>query len=141
MKPALVLFFLLVLALEALAQGVGFSFAYTLGLGLFLVLALIIALVFLWLWKMRDTPLALGIGVAWSGGALMIGWALVFNLAGGPDWMVENHALFVILAVYLSGALMHFRVIGAAFGLGAPRPWVVVFLAGLACAGVSLLIL
>lgn len=82
------------------------------------LMAMLIALTFLWLWHMRATPLALGMAFSWAGSALIMGWWWqhlgMLGVAPDAGW------LLAALALLIAGAILHFAVIGASFGM-APR--------------------
>ncbi|MCI2392903.1 hypothetical protein [Aliiroseovarius sediminis] len=94
----------------------GYDAMYQIGYGAITLMGLMISLTFLWLYVQRATPLALGMAYSWSGASLVLGWWWIFALAGEPSFMAESTAHFVPLALYLSGALLHFSVIHRSFG-------------------------
>ena len=71
---------------------------------------------FFWLWRAQATPLALGMGFSWAGTAGVLGWWWLFRLLDRPEAMREHAGLFVFVAAYFVGALLHFRVVGASLG-------------------------
>jgi hypothetical protein len=113
MKQAISGFLLPLAALSLLSVQSGYAAAYLIGYGVLTLMALWIALTFLWLWVERATPLALGMVFSWAGAALIMGWWYVYALLGHPVWMTGNRLLFVPLALYLTGAMIHSRVIWA----------------------------
>lgn len=109
----------------------GYASVYQLSFGTFAVMATAIGATFFWLYRKRSTPLALGMALSWAGSAGMIGWWYVFALFDRPDGMIDNSLLFAFLATHMTGALMHFRVIGSTLGWGRGT-WLLVPLAGFA---------
>jgi len=107
----------------------GYAPVYQLSFGTFAIMALAIGATFFWLYRRRATPLALGMALSWAGSAGVIGWWYVLALLDRPEGMVDNSLLFVFLATHMTGALMHFRVIGSTLGW-APGVWVLVPVAG-----------
>ena len=95
----------------------GYEATYAVGYGTFTIMAAMVALTFLWLWARRATPLAIGMFFGWAGAALVVGWWWVYALLGQPDWMLGNPTLFLFVAVYFVGAILHFKVIAHSFGL------------------------
>lgn len=93
----------------------GFWIVYQIAYGAFVLMAAMIAATFLWLWRRRATPLALGMGISWAGGAWVMGWWWIFHILGRPVGMTEHPMLFAGLAMNLTGAALHFSVIGASF--------------------------
>jgi hypothetical protein len=76
------------------------------------LLAAGIGATFLWLWRERATPLALGMAFSWAGTASITAWWGWARGLGAADWMRGHPALFVCLALYMTGAILHFAVIG-----------------------------
>ncbi len=112
MKQGLILFVGVLAALWVLQAAVGFRVAAQLAYGGLTALSLAIAATFLWLWRERATPLALGMAFSWAGAASVTGW---WSFARGLDqasWMRGHPALFLCLALYMTGAILHFAVIG-----------------------------
>lgn len=112
---------LLVAALGILLQlgywVVGYQAIVQIGFGAITLMGLMIALTFLWLYLQRATPLALGMAYSWFGASLVLGWWWIYALLGAPDVMTASALHFTPLAVYLSGAVLHFSVIHRSFGL------------------------
>lgn len=94
----------------------GYDAMYQIGYGAITLMGLMISLTFLWLYVQRATPLALGMAYSWSGASLVLGWWWFYALAGEPAFMTHSSAHFAPLALYLSGALLHFSVINRSFG-------------------------
>lgn len=94
----------------------GYQPTYQIAYGALTLMAAMISLTFLWLWAKRATPLALGMSLSWAGASSVLGWWWAFNLLGGPSEMVESGALFLFLALYFAGAILHFTVIERSFG-------------------------
>ncbi|RVV99266.1 hypothetical protein EKE94_00780 [Mesobaculum littorinae] len=85
-------------------------------------LAAAIAATFLWLWRERATPLALGMAFSWAGAAgLCLWWARVGAAPGPLPGQAVPPAVFACLALYLTGALLHFAVIRSSLPSGAAR--------------------
>ena len=70
----------------------------------------VISLTFAWLWWVRATPLALGMVLSWAGAS-----TLLWGFGGRGEWAL------MALAVYLTGAVVHLRVI--AIALPYPAIW------------------
>ena len=88
----------------------GYQIVYEIAYGGFTLMAAIVSLTFLWLWAHRATPLAMGMAFSWAGAASVMGWWWVFNVLNQPPAMRENGLLFLFLAIYFVGALLHFAV-------------------------------
>ena len=112
MKQGLWLFFGLLAALWGLQAAAGFRVAAQLAYGGLTALALAIAATFLWLWRERATPLALGMAFSWAGAASVTGWWSWARRLDSAEWMRGNPVLFLCLALYMTGAILHFAVIG-----------------------------
>lgn len=111
MKQAFALIALIVVALLLAYRLLGYETTYQIAYGAITIMGLLIAGTFVWLWVMRATPLALGMVFSWSGGALVMAWWWVHHLLGRPEVMHESPVLFVFLAFYITGAILHFVVI------------------------------
>jgi hypothetical protein len=132
MKQSLALLALVLAALHLGRIGLGQSAALVIGYGAMAVMALMMAATFLWLWRERTTPLALGMAWSWLGAGLFAGWWWGLNLAGAAPPPSHAQPVFVLLAIGLVGALLHFAVIHRSFGLhGAGFLWPVVLSLGL----------
>lgn len=107
----------------------GYAAMYELTFGTFAIMAITIGITFLWLYRTRSTPLALGMALSWAGSAGLIGWWYVLALFDRPEGMIDNSLLFVFLAMHMTGALMHFRVIGSTLGWW-PGMWALLPLGG-----------
>ncbi len=116
MKPIWLLI-VIAAAFKAADYLFGYSMAYLIGYGAFALLAIVISATFFWLWAMRSTPLALGMAFGWAGAACVMSWWWLFNLLNAPEWMQQHSLLFVFLAIYHVGAIMHLEVIGRSFSL------------------------
>ena len=114
----------------------GYEPIYQTAYGALTMMAAMISLTFLWLWARRATPLALGMSFSWAGASSVLGWWWIYRLLEAPAAMVDSAALFVFLALYFCGAVLHFAVIGRSFG--APR--LTFLLPILGAVGVSVLI-
>lgn len=95
----------------------GYQTAYSISYGAFTIMAAMVCLTFLWLWMQRTTPLAMGMAFGWGGAATVMGWWWVYNLLDAPEAMNESFLLFLCLAVYFVGAILHFSVIGRSLGV------------------------
>jgi len=116
MKQAFALMMLLAVLLQLGYLFAGYDAIYQIGYGAITLMSLMISLTFLWLYFQRATPLALGMAYSWSGASLVLGWWWIYALAGEPVVMAESPLHFAPLALYLSGALLHFSVINRSFG-------------------------
>ena len=96
---------------------VGYHQVYGVLYGAFALMAIMVSLTFLWLWVRRATPLASGMFFGWAGAAGVMGWWWSYNQFENPSWMIENPFLFVLLALYFVGAILHFQVIWQSFGI------------------------
>ncbi|MEL6169031.1 MAG: hypothetical protein AAFR35_10090 [Pseudomonadota bacterium] len=118
MKEALALLFMIV-AVLLLSNGLqGYDRTYDIAYGALTVMAAMISGTFLWLWSTRATPLALGMACSWAGAASVMGWWWTYSVAGAPAAMKDAALLFVFLALYFVGAILHFLVIQRSMGLG-----------------------
>lgn len=100
--------------------------------GALALMALMIAATFLWLYLERATPLALGMAYSWAGAGLFAGWWWIYNLAGQPAWAYQPVGAFLVLALTLVGAVLHFAVIHRSFGFhGVGFLWPVALALGL----------
>lgn len=124
MKQAISGFLLPFAALSLLSARSGYAAAYLVGYGVLTLMALWVAMTFLWLWLERATPLALGMAFSWAGAALIMGWWYLYALLDRPEWMTQNSLLFVPLAIYITGAVIHSRVIWAAIVADDRAHWV-----------------
>lgn len=121
MKQALWLFSGVLVAFWAVQSGLGFGAAARLAYASLTVLAAAIGATFLWLWRERATPLALGMAFSWLGAASIAAW---WNHARGlenAEWMRGNPVLFVCLALYMTGAILHFAVISRSLDMPVRR--------------------
>lgn len=112
MKQGLLLFTATLAALWLLQAAMGFRVAAQLAYAGLTALALAIAGTFLWLWRERATPLALGMAFSWAGAASVTGWWSWARTLDHGEWMRGHPALFFCLALYMTGAILHFAVIG-----------------------------
>ena len=134
-KDAALLFAGIALALLTAHRHLGYAQAHALGYGAVVVLAAVISASFAWLWRARATPLALGMAVSWAGAGGVMAWWWAARLLGHPAMMTEARALFLLLALYLTGAALHLRVIAGA----TERPWLVIAAATALALGVPVL--
>lgn len=93
----------------------GYWPVYKVSYGAFAIMAAIISGTFFWLWARRSTPLALGMAFGWAGASSVMAWWWLYNHLGQPDVLNENRVLFVFLAIYFVGAIMHLELIGRSF--------------------------
>lgn len=117
MKQAALLVAILAVLLQAGYWAFGYQAIFQIGFGAITLMGLMIALTFLWLYLQRATPLALGMAYSWCGASLVLGWWWIYALLGAPEAMTASALHFAPLAVYLSGAVLHFSVIHRSFGL------------------------
>ena len=117
MKQALTLLFVIAAAFIWGELTVGYQTVYEIGYGALMFMGAMISGTFFWLWAARATPLALGMSFSWAGAAGVMGWWWLFNLLGRPEPMVESEVLFVLLALYFVGAILHFAVIARSLSL------------------------
>jgi uncharacterized membrane protein len=103
-------------AFVAISLAFGYERAIAIAYGLVAAMALSISGTFFWLWRARATPLALGMGFSWTGTAGVLGWWWTYRLLNRPEAMVENIALFLFVAAYFVGAVLHFQVVGRSLG-------------------------
>ena len=120
MKQALYLFGLVAMAFVGLDFAFGYQTAYAISYGAIALMAVAISLTFLWLYVQRTTPLALGMSFSWAGAASVMGWWWLYNTFDKPAAMDESEVLFIFVALYFVGAIMHFGVIVVSLNL--PRP-------------------
>lgn len=104
-------------AIIAVNAGLGYEAAYEITYGAFTLMAAMVSLTFLWLWQERATPLAAGMALSWGGSAFVMGWWWVYNLLDRPAVMQDSSALFLCLAIYFVGAILHFALIGRSLGV------------------------
>lgn len=116
MKQAIWLIVATVVALELAFVQLGFDAVADIAYGAIAVMALMIAGTFLWLWFERTTPLAIGMVISWLGISWMAAWWWAYNLMGAPTWADDHPGLFVVLALPIVGAVLHFAVIQRSFG-------------------------
>ena len=119
MRHALALLGLTVFVLFISHATLGYAAAYVLAYGLVVAMAASISATFFWLWYRRQTPLALGMGFSWAGTTGVLGWWWLYHVLQKPAVMAENSGLFVFVAAYFVGAVLHFRVVGRSLGWGA----------------------
>lgn len=116
MKPTLALTGLTTAALLVLSAIHGYGTAYSVAYGAVVAEALAISATFFWLWRTRATPLALGMGFSWAGAFGVMGWWWLYQRLGAPEIMVENPILFLFVATYFIGGVLHFNVIIRSLG-------------------------
>ena len=117
MKQALALLPLIAIAFVGIDRTLGFHVAYSIAFGTISIMALMISLTFFWLWRRRETPLALGMSFSWAGAASVLGWWWLFHVLHEPDIMRDSAYLFVFLALYFVGAVLHFTVMQRSMGV------------------------
>ncbi len=118
MTYALSLLFAVALALFLAHIVLGYAAAYAIAYGAVIAMAASISGTFFWLWHRRQTPLALGMGFSWAGTTGVLGWWWVYEILQKPEAMVESAGLFLFVACYFVGAVLHFQVVGRSLGLG-----------------------
>jgi len=120
MKQALYLVGFVAAGFTGLDIAFGYEAAYAISYGAIALMAVAISLTFLWLYVQRTTPLALGMSFSWAGAASVMGWWWLYNAFDRPGAMDESGVLFLFVALYFVGAIMHFAVILKSLDL--PRP-------------------
>lgn len=134
MRQVVSLYGAVVICGGVLALGLGPAVVVVLAYGALALMAGLIALTFFWLWLERATPLALGMSVSWAGSGLIMGWWALQRevlLALGPG---EAAGLTLLLALLITGAVLHFSVIQSTFGLsGLSFLWLVSASFALSC--------
>lgn len=113
----------------------GFQMAYSIAYGMISVMAMMISFTFFWLWRRRETPLALGMAFSWAGASSVLGWWWLYDVLERPAMMRSNAILFVFLALYFTGAVLHFVVMQRSMGVPVGRfAWPVLMVMCLATA-------
>ena len=120
MTRVLILFLLVAVAFSVSRAHFGYWPVYDVGYGAFTLMAAMISLTFLWLWAKRETPLALGMSFSWAGASSVMGWWWLFNILSQPAAMVESQVLFLFLALYFVGAILHFAALMRTFDFCVP---------------------
>ena len=115
MKIAGILTGLVYLGLVIVDSAFGHHILFRIASGGIVIMSAIIAVTFFWLWQARATPLALGMGFSWSGGALVLAWWWVLAANGASSAMTGHPALIGFIAIFTTGAVLHFAVIGSSF--------------------------
>ncbi|SHI33662.1 hypothetical protein SAMN04488012_10159 [Palleronia salina] len=135
MKSAAFLVLTVLVLLSVGRAALGDGAAYLLVGGAMALMAALIAVTFAWLWRSNATPLALGMVLSWSGtaGTLLWWWSAAQWGAAGP--IPDHPGLAFGVALHISGAVLHFLVIGRSLklpqGLAIAIPLLSVALAGL----------
>lgn len=117
MKQALSLLGVVAAALYAIHFGFGYGIAYSVSYGAVTIMAAGISATFCWLWIKRTTPLALGMSFSWAGAASVLGWWWLYAALDQPQAMQESATLFMFVALYFVGAILHFTVIQSSLRL------------------------
>ncbi|NRA99661.1 MAG: hypothetical protein HRU32_07565 [Rhodobacteraceae bacterium] len=117
MKQALTLLFVVAAGFIWGELVLGYQTVYQIGYGALMLMGLMISGTFLWLWAERATPLALGMSFSWAGAAGVMGWWWTFNVLGEPSVMIDSELLFLLLSLYIVGAILHFAVIARSMAL------------------------
>lgn len=117
MNHALIIFVLTVTAFLVLNARLGYAEAYAVAYGAVVAIALSISATFFWLWRARSTPLALGMAFGWAGTCGVMGWWWAFQQFGAPRAMQDSPLLFVFVAAYFAGGILHFQVMIRSLGL------------------------
>ncbi|MBV7409568.1 hypothetical protein [Maritimibacter sp. DP1N21-5] len=116
MKQAILLTLATVAVLEAGFVLAGYVTVATIAFGAVAIMAVLIALTFFWLWAVHATPLALGMVLSWLGVGGLAAWRWAFNVFDAPGWTTANPVILALLALTMSGSLLHFAVIQRSFG-------------------------
>ncbi|PRY25923.1 hypothetical protein CLV78_10113 [Aliiruegeria haliotis] len=116
MKQALSIYIVVLAAMHTSFLLQGFLGTASIAYGALTIMAVMISATFLWLWAMRLSPLSLGMAFAWAGAAMVMGWWWLYALLDAPVWMLSSEILLVVLALYLTGAVLHFEVLETSFG-------------------------
>ncbi|MBJ3761886.1 hypothetical protein ILP92_03880 [Maribius pontilimi] len=116
MKIALTLTAISFVALSGVETLYGQDATYQVASGGIIAMSAIIAGTFLWLWRVRATPLALGMSFSWSGSALVLAWWWALAARGVSTSMSDHPALMGFVAIYTTGAVLHFTVIEGSLG-------------------------
>ncbi len=116
MKQALTIYVIVLSAMHASYLTQGFLGTAEIAYGALTIMAVMISAIFLWLWAMRMSPLSLGMAFSWAGAAMVMGWWWLYTLLGGPVWMLRSEMLLVLVAMFLTGAVLHFEVLETSFG-------------------------
>ena len=116
MKTAVALLVSTCLVLVALRWSLDFQSVYQIAYGAIVGLAVSISATFFWLWHSRQTPLALGMGCSWAGTSGVLGWWWLYSRFNQPEFMAENEFLFLFVACYFVGGILHFQVIVRSIG-------------------------
>ena len=116
MKTAVGLFVATSAALVVLRMNLDYALVYQIAYGAVVGLAASISATFFWLWYSRQTPLALGMGCSWAGTSGVLGWWWLYNRLERPVFMADNDLLFLFVACYFVGGILHFQVIARSLG-------------------------
>ncbi len=114
--------FLILAGLIFTAEKIGYQATYQVASGAIVVMSSVIATTFFWLWRIRTTPLALGMSFSWAGGALVLSWWWRLAADAGSAAISESIALLLFVAIYTTGAALHFSVIARSFDLPRMTP-------------------
>lgn len=115
-KQALAIYAVVLGAIHMSFLAQGFLGTAEIAHGALTVMALMISATFLWLWGMKMSPLSLGMAMSWAGAAMVMGWWWLYALLGAPVWMMRSELALVCLALYVTGAILHFEVLESSFG-------------------------
>ena len=116
MNRSILLFLSIYVLLTTTHRTAGFEMAYDIGYSAISLTALVISITFLWLWRVRATPMALGMALSWAGCFGLVGFWWVFSQIGrNPSALLELDILFLFIALYLAGGILHLRVISSAY--------------------------
>lgn len=111
MKQAFTLFTLVMAGLLLARRQIGYDATYQIACGAIILMSVLIAGTFLWLWRARATPLALGMVFSWAGSASVLSWWWGVAALGQAAPMGDHPILLLFVALYTSGAVLHFFVI------------------------------
>jgi hypothetical protein len=115
MKQAMSIYVIVLAAMHGSFLLQGYLGTAEIAYGALTIMASMISATFLWLWAMKMSSLSLGMAVAWAGAGMVMGWWWLFTMLDRPVWMTRSELLLVILALFLTGAVLHFQVLERSF--------------------------
>ncbi len=116
MKQALSIYVIALAAMHSSFLLQGFLGTAEIAYGALTIMAAMISATFLWLWAMKMSPLSLGMAVSWAGSGMVMAWWWLFTMLGAPAWMLRSELLLVVIALFLTGAVLHISVLETSFG-------------------------